>query len=118
MLRDSSAEMILLLITIQMHCQPLQNDASPYTELYDKAKRCQFYMEAQNFISLKLLQASTLIALYEISNAIYPAAYTTIAHCARLGHAMGIRKHKKGTQMFPKASKSLLNVTLDFYPHL
>ncbi|MBE3046106.1 fungal specific transcription factor domain-containing protein, partial [Candidatus Bathyarchaeota archaeon] len=32
-------------------------------------------------------------ALYEISNAIYPAAYLTVGHCARLGHVLGIHSN-------------------------
>ncbi|KAJ6782300.1 hypothetical protein PWT90_00623 [Aphanocladium album] len=47
-----------------------------------------------------LLQSAILLAYYEISSAIYPAAFLTVGHCARLGQAMGIHGRRNAPQMF------------------
>lgn len=87
---------------MQMHCQPRDGHNPPRTEIYDLAKQCCLHTEQSNIFSPRLLQASLLIAMYEVGNAIYPAAYLTVGHCARLGHAMGINNTKDGPQMFSK----------------
>ncbi|KAL6408671.1 hypothetical protein AUP68_07615 [Ilyonectria robusta] len=52
------------------------------------------------------LQAAVLLlAFYEVAHAIYPAAYLTIGHCARLGHALGIHDRRNVSQMFPTPSR-------------
>lgn len=50
---------------------------------------------------MRVLQAAILLAWHEISNAIYPAAFLTVAHCARLGQAMGIHDRRNAPQLFP-----------------
>ncbi|KAL1966745.1 hypothetical protein VTN77DRAFT_3942 [Rasamsonia byssochlamydoides] len=95
------ADLVLLLVAMQMHCRPRKDSGLPVTDLYELAKRCCSYVERNNVFSLRLLQASLLIALYEIANAIYPAAYLTVGHCARLCHLMGIHDRKEAPQMLP-----------------
>lgn len=70
-------------------------------QLYDKAKRCLQFLEGSGVMSIRLLQAFLLLALYETGNAIYPAAFLTVGHCARMGHALGIHDRKTAPQMFP-----------------
>ena len=41
-------------------------------------------------MSLQVLQAGILIALYEMGHALYPNAYISIAQCARYGTALGV----------------------------
>lgn len=95
---------------MQLHTQPVDNIEPPYQDVYRTAKACFSYVEASNLFSIRLLQAALLIALYEIPNAIYPAAYLTVGHCARLGHAMGFQDRKRALQMVPSPSeKSILN---------
>ena len=98
-LDDLNADTVLLLIAMKLHTQPVNNKESPYHHLYHSAKSCFSYVEASNVISIRLLQAALLIALYEISNAMYPAAYLTTGHCARLGHVIGIHDQKRAPQM-------------------
>ena len=43
-----------------------------------------------SIISLPVLQAAVLLALYEFGHAIYPAAYLSVEACARYAHALGI----------------------------
>ncbi|KKA17919.1 hypothetical protein T310_8139 [Rasamsonia emersonii CBS 393.64] len=90
------ADLVLLLIAMQMHCRPRKDSGA---DLYELAKRCCSYVERNNVFSLRLLQASLLIGLYEVANAIYPAAYLTAGHCARLCHLMGIHDRKEAPQM-------------------
>lgn len=49
-------------------------------------------METSGNLSLRILQAGILIALYETGHAIYPAAYLSVGACVRYGIALGIDK--------------------------
>lgn len=62
------------------------------TVLYQIAKRYHFEVESAGALSVPVLQAAVLIAVYEVGHAIYPAAYLTIGACARLGVVLGIDK--------------------------
>ncbi|KAE8154454.1 hypothetical protein BDV25DRAFT_147711 [Aspergillus avenaceus] len=78
----------LLLLAMQLHVRP----CNEVDALYRAVKACHAYVESRNVFTIKLVQAGLLIALYEIAHAIYPAAYLTVGHCARLGHALGIHR--------------------------
>lgn len=65
----------------------LQN---PQTTFYVAVKEYHFLVESAGILSLHLLQAGILLAVYEFGHAIFPNAYITIGRCARIGHAMGI----------------------------
>ncbi|PNP76103.1 hypothetical protein FNYG_10661 [Fusarium nygamai] len=58
--------------------------------LYDTAKSFLASLESNGVISLLCLQAMILIALYEYSHAIYPAAWMTIGSCARYADILGL----------------------------
>lgn len=66
----------------------------PRTPDYLAAKR--FFLEAEisGGLTIQLLQAMTLLTIYEMGHAVYPAAYLSIANCARYGSALGIDVHK------------------------
>lgn len=76
------ADTALLLITMQLHTQSLDSVEPGDRELYSVAKACCSYLQGNNVLSIRLLQATLLIALYEISEALYPAAYRSVGHCA------------------------------------
>ncbi|KAE8345503.1 fungal-specific transcription factor domain-containing protein [Aspergillus arachidicola] len=97
--RRDDPDLGLLLIAIQLHTRSCSEVESGDAELYRSAKACYVYIESSNVFSVKVLQALLLIALYEISNAIHPAAYLTVGHCARLGHAMGVHQRSDSPQM-------------------
>ena len=80
---------------MKLHCVPLEQSRS----VYEIIKRCSAVVESHSILRLKFLQASLLIALYEVSNAIYPAAYLTVGHCARLGHALGVHRRKTALRL-------------------
>ena len=87
----SFGDQYVLLLAMQILSRPLQDHETPISELYLHLKRCLLHIETQNFLSLNLLQAELLVALYEIGHAIYPAAYISVGHCARLGHALSLQ---------------------------
>jgi hypothetical protein len=98
--------MVILFIAMRMTSQSRKDYELAANEVYNMAKRCFSYSEENNLLSLRLLQALVLIAMYELGNAIYPAAYLTVGHCARLGHAMGIHDRRKAPQMFSRPGKT------------
>lgn len=60
--------------------------------LYCIAKRFHAELQAAGALSLRVLQAGIFIALYEIGQAIFPAAYMSVGACARYGTALGLEK--------------------------
>jgi hypothetical protein len=69
--------------------------------LPDQGPRCNAYyfikkslLEAESSCSLELrvLQATILVAIFELGHAIYPAAYLTVGYCVRYGSALGLHK--------------------------
>ncbi|TVY14563.1 hypothetical protein LARI1_G005900 [Lachnellula arida] len=69
-------------------------DGSSYVKsiIYQTAKTYYFKVEAAGVLSIHVLQAAVLIAVYEVGHAIYPAAYLSIGACARYGCMLGIDK--------------------------
>lgn len=97
------SDLALLLMAMQLHTR--SNDESTESDLYGLTKAFYAYVESNNLLSIKQLQAKLLIALYEISNAIYPAAYLSAGHCARLGYTMGIHQLTSTAQLLPRPRK-------------
>ena len=76
--------------------------AATETHKYQLTKALASWLEANNILTLQLLHAYILLALYEICNAYYPAAYLTVGHCARLGYAYGLNDIMNAVQVLPK----------------
>ncbi|KAK0917039.1 hypothetical protein LTR02_000369 [Friedmanniomyces endolithicus] len=96
-LHEPGADLALLFLAITT----LASTQPPQTQLYQDVKSLFAYLESQNALSLQTIQALLLIALYEIGHAIYPAAYLTTGHAARLGHALGLHA-RDVPQMLPR----------------
>jgi len=80
----------LLIISMKLLMwDPSESDSDPKTELYRRAKEFQFDVEASGVGTVHILQANVLIALYEFTHALYPAAFLSIGKCARFGVAFG-----------------------------
>ena len=58
--------------------------------LYSIAKGFLSGLEQSGVVSLLCLQAMVLIALYEYSHSIYPAAWMTVGACARYAEILGL----------------------------
>ncbi|KAK3670152.1 hypothetical protein LTR78_009999 [Recurvomyces mirabilis] len=91
-LHEPGADIALLFSAMKLACLELAEGEAPQTQLYLDVKSAYTHIESQNGFSIQLIQALLLISLYETGHAIYPAAYLTIGHAARLGHAMGIHE--------------------------
>lgn len=93
---------VLLLLSMQMLCQsPRANDSIGGMSLHSFVKQLLATVQGGGLLTLNLMQAAILIALYEISHAIYPAAYLSTGHCARLGYSLGLHD-KQAPQVLPK----------------
>lgn len=60
------------------------------SDLYRATKRFHREVEATGLLTLPILQAGILIALYEFGHGIYPSAYFSVGACARYGVLLGI----------------------------
>ncbi|KAF1808080.1 hypothetical protein P152DRAFT_469187 [Eremomyces bilateralis CBS 781.70] len=70
------------------------------SSLYAVATSLCSTAETTGFVSIRLVQSLVLLAVYELSNAIYPAAYLTIGRAARLGILMGMHDRERAQQLF------------------
>lgn len=96
---DLSPDFSLLLLSMKLITQvPSGGPPSVRSPLYHLTKAYLSLVESEGLISLHTLQADILIAAYEIGHAIYPAAYMTTGHCARLGHALGVHDRTHAPQ--------------------
>lgn len=84
------AELYLLVLSIKLICA---RGTTRNTPLYEAVKLFQFKIETSGVLSVLVLQASILIALYELGNSVYPAAYLSVGSCARYATALGIDKY-------------------------
>jgi hypothetical protein len=102
---------VLLLICMKLLVASThpQDVVIPLHEVYDKAKRCLAHAEMNGALSNRLLQASVLLTMHEMSHAIYPAAYLRVGYCSRVGYALGIHDRKLAYQMIPSPSMHQLS---------
>ncbi|KAH6608426.1 hypothetical protein Trco_001772 [Trichoderma cornu-damae] len=83
------AELFLLILAMKLSVQTV---SGPRTPLYQEAKHLQFKIENSGALSLQVVQASVLIAIYEMGHGIYPSAFLSVSACARYATALGIDK--------------------------
>ncbi|TFB00277.1 hypothetical protein CCMA1212_007709 [Trichoderma ghanense] len=86
-LTHKRAELFYLILAMRLSSEQVSN---PRTPLYQASKYLQFRLEHSGVLSLQVIQASMLVALYEIGHGVYPSAYLSIAGCARYATALGI----------------------------
>lgn len=77
----------------------------PRTRAYLAAKRLLVDAESAGILTLQILQAIVLVAIYEVGHGIYPAAYVTIGTCARYGTALGIDRQKSSDNGSPSLTE-------------
>lgn len=100
-LHEPGSDIALLFLAMKLACSEIPEGMPPQTQLYQDVKSFYHYVESQNGYSIQMMQALQLIAMYEMGNAIYPAAYLSIGNAARIGHAMGLHA-KDVPQMLPR----------------
>lgn len=86
------SDLALLLLSIRLIQQVPASDDAERSPLYIAAKKFCFALEMAGTYSLLKVQASLLIAVYELGHAILPAAYISIGACSRQGISLGIHK--------------------------
>ncbi|KAL7919026.1 hypothetical protein ACQKWADRAFT_302425 [Trichoderma austrokoningii] len=88
-LYEQEPDSVLLLLSIKLIASTPDQSKST-SEVYTIAKQFFFMVEAAGCLTLQMVQAGIMIALYELGHGIYPAVFSTIATCARYGTALGI----------------------------
>lgn len=81
-------ENLLLIAAIKLITTEADGHTSSTT--YCSLKRAFLEVELSGSLTFRTLQALVLVAIYELGQAIYPAAYLTVGYCARYGIALGI----------------------------
>ncbi|KAJ3542040.1 hypothetical protein NM208_g4309 [Fusarium decemcellulare] len=92
----------LLLLSMKLCCTNPQDSPAAQNHLYDLTKSLCSFAENSGLASLRLVQSIVLLSAYELSHAIYPAAYLTISRAARLGSLMGWHD-RRAQQLFQLA---------------
>lgn len=83
---------MLLLASMKLIAGQLVPNGEPYTAAYDTIKTTLAHAHNSGLLDLYFLQSLVIVSLYELGNAMYPAAYFTVGSCIRLGYALGIDK--------------------------
>lgn len=94
--------LMLLILCIKL-CMMDTEHQPKELPLYAVARSLCSAAESGGFVSLRLLQSLVLLAVYELSHAIYPAAFLTLGRAARLGMLMGFHDRKDAQQLFKPA---------------
>ena len=69
---------------------PSERDCNPRGSTYTAAKSFYLDLEIAGIVSIQVLQAGILIALFEFGHALYPSAAVSVEACAKYGYALGI----------------------------
>lgn len=86
-------ELVFLVMCMQLVLStPPESKPSPQCCLYTHVKRYFVDLEIAGLLTITVMQAGLLIAVYELGYGIYPAAHLTIGTCARYGVALGLDK--------------------------
>ncbi|KAI1207029.1 uncharacterized protein F4807DRAFT_211501 [Annulohypoxylon truncatum] len=94
----------LLFLCMKLVSEPPSSDISPRdSTTYARTLETLLKVENSCLPCLQLLQSIILIAVYEISHAIYPAAYLRVGYASRLCIMMGFHDRKNANQLFKDA---------------
>ncbi|KAK0100020.1 hypothetical protein ONS96_007961 [Cadophora gregata f. sp. sojae] len=87
---ELTADIVFLILCMKLLNETVQSGETPRTELWNHAKNRFLLLVSSGYISIRSLQAGVLLCLYETGHAIYPEAYISTGHLARLGEAVGL----------------------------
>lgn len=93
-LKDGGPDLALLFLIMKLNTSPPPVGNKRCNSLYSTAKSFLATLEASGAVSLVYLQAMALMAVYEYSHSIYPAAWMTVGACARLAELLGLSSGK------------------------
>ncbi|KAM0321571.1 hypothetical protein ACHAQA_010061 [Verticillium albo-atrum] len=86
--QTSGPDLAMLLLAMKLVISK-PDDVSDGT-IYRLAKGFLFSLESSGLVSLMCLQAMILVALFEYSHSIYPAAWMSVGACARYTELLGL----------------------------
>ena len=66
------------------------HEHDPITPAYLALKKLYLELEIQGIVSIQVLQAGILIALFELGHAIFPSAVVSVEASVRYGQELGI----------------------------
>jgi hypothetical protein len=111
-LKDGGPEVALLFLTMKLNASP-PPAGNKFDPIYSAAKSFMVTLEASGAVSLIYLQAMTLMAVYEYSHSIYPAAWMTVGACARFAELLGITPGKDSIKIIsPVVSMEILKYSM------
>lgn len=106
---EAGPDLALLFLCMKlMITRPQESLESAHHPVYTAAKRFLALMESSGMTSLLVLQAYVLVALYEIGQAIYPAAWMSVGACVRYGLLLGIHGHESAAQLLGRPVRIFL----------
>lgn len=100
---ELAADLALLLLCMMLLLELPVDKGPSQSTIYNLARQFRFALDMAGLHSLMTVQAGLLISVYELGHAILPAAYLSIANCAREGIALGIH-HRDAPQMLHRPS--------------
>lgn len=83
-------DVVLLLLCMKLVSDGIAEDENKPSDLYFKATQFCAALERDGLLTLRSLQASILLTVYEIGHAIYPTAALNLGRCVRQGVALGL----------------------------
>lgn len=95
------ASTLLLILCMKLCVMDVGTQSPPQDNVvYLQARHLCSATEMAGYVSLRLLQCLTLLSLYELSHAIFPAASLTASRAARLGILMGLHGKSSDAHLF------------------
>ncbi|KAK5052741.1 hypothetical protein LTR84_002607 [Exophiala bonariae] len=97
--RKPDVGLALLFTCMRLVCYPVMYNLCQ-TPLYYTVKQFFHVVQDSCLLSMHLLQAAVLIALYEIAHGVHPVGYLSVCTAARLGMVMGLHDRKQAKQLY------------------
>ena len=91
-----SADLQALFYAMNLTCEP---NTEGQAFRYQATKMAIMLLEQHGQYSTNMLGAYAVLAMYEVGQALFPAAYLTVSGVARLFCALGLHDKKKATQL-------------------
>jgi hypothetical protein len=105
---DGGPDLAVLFLAMKLvTSKPTDGVAMGEYYLYTAAKRFLSLLESCGSISVMNLQALILVALYEYSHAIYPAAWMTVGACVKYVDLLGLPSYKSSCEILGQCVRCL-----------
>jgi hypothetical protein len=106
--RDSGPDLAVLFLAMKLVYTPPELAKS----LYGATREFLQNLEADKVVSLRCLQAMILVALYEYSHSIYPAAWMTVGACSRYADIIGLSPSGQCSSIMGIVCSSIVALTV------